>query len=125
MADQPRPWQMGLQDFVTEGGNQINSFHNLLNVLILLIVVFVLGLLVYVVWRFNEKTNPVPSQTTHNMVLEVAWTVVPIVILLAIAFPSFTVLRTRRTFPRSTYGITRATVPSVEPSSTTTTSNRG
>ena len=61
---------------------------------------FVLALLVYVVLRFNEKANPTPSKTTHNTVLEVAWTIIPIFILVAIAIPSFKLLYLQYTFPK-------------------------
>jgi cytochrome c oxidase subunit 2 len=99
LADRPRDWQIGLQDFVTDIGDYINWFHNVLNVLIFVISAFVLGLLLYVLWRFDEKRNPVPSKTTHNSILEVAWTVVPIIILLTIAFPSFKLLRQQLIIP--------------------------
>jgi cytochrome c oxidase subunit 2 len=96
---QPSPWQMGLQGFVTEIGHEIDAFHNWLLVLITLISLFVLGLMIYVIWRFNEKANPTPTKTTHNQILEVAWTVVPILILLGIAFPSFRLLRHQLIIP--------------------------
>ena len=69
-----------------------NSLHNELLVIITLITLFVLGLLLYVIVRFNAKRNPVPSQTTHNTVLELLWTTLPILILVVIAIPSFKLL---------------------------------
>jgi cytochrome c oxidase subunit 2 len=89
LAAQPQPWQMGFQPAVSPTMERIQSFHDLLLVIITLISVFVLGLLVYVVWRFSEKRNPTPSKTTHNTLIEVIWTVVPVIILVIIAVPSF------------------------------------
>ena len=94
------PWQMGLQDAVSPSMEGIHWFHNgLLLPLITVITLFVLGLLVYVMVRFNAKANPVPSQTTHNTLVEVAWTVVPILILVVIAIPSFRLLYLQRNIP--------------------------
>jgi cytochrome c oxidase subunit 2 len=91
-ADQPEPWQMGFQPAATPVMEQIHSFHELLLYILVAITVFVLALLVYVSVRFNEKANPVPSKTTHNTLLEVAWTVVPIVILVVISVTSLKLL---------------------------------
>jgi cytochrome c oxidase subunit 2 len=63
--------------------------------------VFVLGLLVYCIYRFNEKANPKPSKTTHNTMIEVAWTIVPVLILVAVAIPSFRLLRTQLSDPKA------------------------
>ena len=71
---------------------RIDSFHNLLLVITITIAVFVTGLLLYVMVKFNEKANPVPTKTTHNTALEVIWTIVPIIILVVIAVPSFKLL---------------------------------
>ena len=71
---------------------RIESFNTLLLPLISAIVVFVLGLLLYTAWRFSEKRNPTPSKTTHNTVIEVLWTVIPVIILVIIAVPSFKLL---------------------------------
>jgi len=90
---QPRPWQIGLQPQVTNVGERVNSLHNELLWIISLITIFVLGLLLYVLLRFNERRNPVPTRTTHNTLLEVAWTIVPVMILVAIAIPSFRLLK--------------------------------
>jgi cytochrome c oxidase subunit 2 len=98
---QPVPWQVGFQDAASPLMAEINSFHNMLLVIISVIALFVLGLLLYVMVRFNAKANPTPSQTTHNTVLEVLWTVVPIVILTLIAIPSFKLLYYQNTIPES------------------------
>ncbi|MBN9064046.1 MAG: cytochrome c oxidase subunit II [Rhizobiales bacterium 65-9] len=96
----PRDWEINLQPMVTEVGHRIVSLHNGLVIIITAITVFVLALMIYVCWRFNEKNNPTPSKTTHSTVLEVAWTVVPILILLGIAIPSFRLLRYQLILPQ-------------------------
>jgi cytochrome c oxidase subunit II len=96
---QPEPWQMDLQDPATPVAEYINWFHNYLLVIITAISLFVLGLLVYVMVKFNAKANPVPSKTTHHVGLEVAWTVIPVLILVAIAIPSFRLLYLQRNIP--------------------------
>lgn len=92
LADMPQPWEMGFQSAATPVMEEINDFHNVLLVIITLITVFVLGLLLYVMYRFSEKRNPKPSRTAHNTALEVAWTVVPVLILVFIATRSFPLL---------------------------------
>src|SRR3546814_53499 len=91
-AQQPRDWQMGLQPAATPQMEQLSNFHNLLLVVITGITLFVLALMIYVIVRFNEKRNPEPTKTTHNTLVEVLWTVVPVIILVAIAIPSFKLL---------------------------------
>ncbi|MBL27317.1 MAG: cytochrome c oxidase subunit II [Rhodospirillaceae bacterium] len=91
-AAQPRPWEMGMQPAASPVMDQMEGFHDLLLVIITVISVFVLLLLIYVMWKFNAKANPQPSRTAHNTVLEVAWTVVPILILVIVAIPSFKLL---------------------------------
>lgn len=98
---QPRPWQLGFQEAVTPIMHQITSFHDFLLILITVITLFVLALLIYVALRFNARTNPKPSRTTHNTTLEVLWTVVPIIILLVIAVPSFRLLFAQYDFPKA------------------------
>lgn len=85
-------WQIGLQRAATPTMEQINSFHNLLLYIIIAISVFVLVLLLWVMFRYRESANPTPSKTTHNTMVEVVWTVVPIMILVLIAVPSFKLL---------------------------------
>jgi cytochrome c oxidase subunit 2 len=97
----PSPWQLNLQNPVTEVAAYINWFHDWLNVIIFIISIFVLGLLIYVAWRFNEKANPTPSKTTHNALLEVAWTVIPVLILVVIAIPSFRLLKLQLEIPQA------------------------
>jgi cytochrome c oxidase subunit II len=88
----PFPWQMGFQAPATPVMRELVNFHTFLTWLITAISIFVLALLVYIVWRFNAKTNPVPSKNSHNTVLEVLWTVIPIAILVIMAIPSFRLL---------------------------------
>jgi len=92
VTGQPHPWQLGLQAGATPVMDDIIWFHDFLLWVIAAIVVFVLTLLVIVVLKFNARSNPVPSRTTHNTTIEVAWTVVPVLILVAIAVPSFRLL---------------------------------
>jgi cytochrome c oxidase subunit 2 len=88
-----------MQGMVTEVGRDMSTFHTYLLWLISAICLFVLALLVIIVVRFSEKRNTVPSRTTHNTLLEVAWTIVPVLILVAIAIPSFRLLRQQLIVP--------------------------
>jgi cytochrome c oxidase subunit II len=88
-AAEPKPWELGFQPPATPVKDRLSAFHDELLIIITLITVFVLGLLVYVMWRFNHRRNPVPSRTSHNTVIEMLWTVVPVLILIIIAIPSF------------------------------------
>jgi len=85
----PKPWEIGMQPAFSPAKERIIELHNLVLVIITLITVFVGGLLLTVMLRFNAKKNPAPSITSHNTILEVAWTVVPVLILVVIAIPSF------------------------------------
>lgn len=96
---QPEPWQMGMQTPVTPIAREMQSFHTLLMWIITAITVFVAGLIVYVAYRFNERTNPTPSKTAHNTPIEIAWTIVPVLILVVIAIPSFRLLRGQLILP--------------------------
>ena len=89
---QPAPWEHTLQEAATPVMENIIWFHNFLLVLITVITLFVLALLVIVVVKFNARANPVPSKTTHNTLIEVAWTLIPVLILVGIAVPSFRLL---------------------------------
>jgi cytochrome c oxidase subunit 2 len=100
-GDQPRPWEITLQEAATPVMENIISFHNLLLVIITVITLFVLALLVIVVVKFNAKANPVPSKTTHNTLIEVAWTLIPVLILVAIAVPSFRLLFQQLDLPKA------------------------
>lgn len=91
-AGRSEPWQMGQQAAASPVMERIVDFHNFLLVIELSIVVFVMALLGYIILRFNAKANPVPSKTTHNTVLEVIWTAVPILILVIISIPSMRLL---------------------------------
>jgi cytochrome c oxidase subunit 2 len=96
----PVPGQMGFQLAATDIASYIHWFHDdILMPVITVISVFVLVLLLYVVWRFNEKSNPTPSKTTHNTLIEVIWTIAPVIILVFIAIPSFRLLTMQLTFP--------------------------
>jgi len=89
---QPSPWQVGLQQSASPVMDNIIWFHDFLLYIISGIAGFVLVLLVVVMVRFNARTNPSPSRTTHNTLIEIAWTLIPIVVLMVIAVPSFKLL---------------------------------
>ncbi len=97
---QPSPGQIGMQGAVSPVAQEIHDFHDLVNYIIIAIAVFVAVLLAVALIRFNEKANPTPSRTTHNTMLEVAWTVIPIVILVVIAIPSFKLLYLQYSYPK-------------------------
>jgi cytochrome c oxidase subunit 2 len=96
---QPSPWGFVFQESATEVMDRITSFHNLLLWLVTIITLFVLALMVIIVIRFNAKSNPTPSRTTHNTFIEIIWTVVPIAILVVIAIPSIRLLNLQLEIP--------------------------
>jgi cytochrome c oxidase subunit II len=96
---QPSPWQLGFQQSASPVMDNVIWFHDFLLWLITAIALFVLVLLIVVIVRFNAKANPTPSKTTHHTMLEVAWTLVPVIILVAIAVPSFKLLFLQQTIP--------------------------
>jgi cytochrome c oxidase subunit 2 len=100
-GQQPKPWEYTLQEAATPVMENITSFHTLLVWIITIITLFVLALLVIVVVKFNAKANPVPSRTTHNTLIEVAWTLIPVLILVAIAVPSFRLLFQQLDIPKA------------------------
>lgn len=85
-------WQIGFHEAVTSSAERIHHFHDLLLYIISAIVLFVFVLLLIVAVRFNEKANPKPSKTTHNVMLEIVWTLIPFLILVVISVPSFKLL---------------------------------
>jgi cytochrome c oxidase subunit 2 len=101
VAGQPVDWQMGFQPAASPVMERMIDFHNLLLVIIFSVAAFVMVLLLIIIVRFNAKANPVPSKTTHNTLLEVIWTIVPIMILVVIAIPSFKLLFFYDTVPDS------------------------
>jgi cytochrome c oxidase subunit II len=98
---QPSPAQLGFQEPVTEIMHFINNFHYGMVILITAITVFVLALMLYAMYRFSEKRNPKPSQTTHHVGLEIAWTIIPVLILVVVAIPSFRLLKLDMTLPKA------------------------
>jgi cytochrome c oxidase subunit II len=96
---QPTPWELGLQDAATPVMADIVWFHNYVLWIITAITIFVLALLLICIFRFNARANPTPSRTTHNTPIEVIWTIVPVIILVAIAIPSFRLLFTELDVP--------------------------
>ena len=91
-AGHPEPWQLGFQSSASPVMDDIVWFHDFLLYLIVAITLFVLALLVIVMVKFNARANPVPSRITHNTTIEVLWTVIPVLILVTIAVPSFRLL---------------------------------
>jgi cytochrome c oxidase subunit II len=89
MAQAPRPWEMAMQPGFSPVKRQIIALHDVVLVIITLITLFVGVLLAWVIYRYNERKNPNPGRTSHHTILEVAWTILPVLILVAIAIPSF------------------------------------
>jgi cytochrome c oxidase subunit 2 len=85
----PHPWQMGMQMPHSPVEKNIQALNGPVTILIVVISVFVAGLLAYVIWRYDHKRNPVPGTVSHNSTLEALWTVLPVLILVGIAIPSF------------------------------------
>jgi cytochrome c oxidase subunit 2 len=88
----PQPWEIGFQDAASLSAIEQHKFHNFLLWVISSITLFVTVLLIYVMVRYNKRANPVASQTSHNVLIEIIWTVVPVIILLIIVIPSFRLL---------------------------------
>src|ERR1700757_1980872 len=98
---QPSPWEWTLQPSGSPVMDNIHWFHNVLLTIITIITLFVLGLLITVMVKFNARANPVPSRTTHNTIIEVAWTLIPVLILVSIAVPSFRLLFLELDIPKA------------------------
>ncbi len=96
-----KAWQLGFQDPASPVAEKMHEFHDLLLYIITGIVIFVLALLVYVLVRFRAKANPVPSKTTHNVLIEIIWTAIPVLILIVIAIPSFKLLYYQGSVPET------------------------
>jgi cytochrome c oxidase subunit 2 len=88
----PVDWQTGFQPAASPVMERIEDFHKELLVIIVLVSVFVAALLLWIIVRYNQRRNPTPSKTAHNTLLEVAWTIIPVIILVIIAIPSFRLL---------------------------------
>ena len=96
---------LGFQHAVTPIMERITEFHNLLLWIISLVTLFVMGLLIWVMWRYSAKNNPVPSKNSHNTLLEVVWTALPVVILIAISVFSFPLLYYTEEIPDADFTI--------------------
>ena len=102
LADQPKEWQLGFQNPASDGMRDIVNFHNnLLLPIIIAISVFVLFLMIYACVRFRASKNPNPSTTTHNVTVEILWTLIPCLILIVMAVPSFKILYSQDTIPKA------------------------
>ena len=95
----PHSWQMHFQDAATPVMEEMTKFHDHLLIIIFTIVVLVTAILLYILFRFSAKRNPVPNRFTHNVALEVFWTLIPVVILVMIGIPSLRVLRLAEEIP--------------------------
>ena len=91
-AQAPTPWEVDFQTALSPSMERIVDFNFMVTIIIVVITAFVFGLMAWIVIRYNAKRNPVPTRTTHNTLLEVTWTIVPVIILLVIAVPSFRLL---------------------------------
>ena len=101
-ANQPKDWQLGFQNPASDGMRDIVNFHNnLLLPIIIAISVFVLFLMIYACIRFRASANPVPSKRTHNVTVEILWTLIPCLILIVMAVPSFKILYKQDTIPKA------------------------
>jgi|TARA_B100001540_G_scaffold281529_1_gene271673 cytochrome c oxidase subunit 2 len=96
-SSEPKPWQLNLQEPAGIIAELSTDLHDFLLIVITLISLFVLGLLIYVCIRFRENKNPKPSKTSHNTIIEILWTVIPVIILVVIAVPSFKLLYIQET----------------------------
>lgn len=99
LASDVRPWQMGFQEAVTPVMRDLVSLHDFMMIVMFGVVVVVFFLLLYVIFRFNAKSNPVPNRFSHNVLIEVIWTVIPVIILVVLFIPSIKVLRRAETIP--------------------------
>ena len=101
-ADQPKDWQLGFQNPASDGLRDIVNFHNnLLLPIIIAISVFVLFLMLFACVRFRASANPNPSKRTHNVTVEILWTLIPCLILIVMAVPSFKILYKQDTIPKA------------------------
>ena len=101
-ADQQKDWQLGFQNPASDGMRDIVNFHNnILLPIIIAISVFVLFLMLYACVRFRASANPNPSKRTHNVAVEVLWTLIPCLILIVMAVPSFKILYKQDTIPKA------------------------
>jgi cytochrome c oxidase subunit 2 len=101
LAAEPKPWQLGFQPPATPITQRVDAFHDELLIIITLITVFVMALLAYVIVRFRASAHPVPTRTSHNPLVEVLWTVIPVLILVTIAVPSFKLMYYMDEVPKS------------------------
>lgn len=98
----PKDWQLGFSEPATELMSDVIAFHSyILMPIITGISILVLALLLYIAYRYNSNRNQIASSTTHNTVIEVLWTVIPVILLIIIAIPSFRILYTAETIPKA------------------------
>lgn len=107
-AVQPQDWQIYMQEPASPIALGMVNFHNLLLIIIGFIVILVSALLLWVMFRYREEANPVPSRTSHNTTIEIIWTVVPVLILVVIAIPSFRLLYAQNAAPKEADVVVKA-----------------
>ena len=96
----PQNWQVGMQPAASPVMERIEDFHTMLLYIITGVCLFVLALLIWVMIRYNQRANPVPSKNHHNTALEIFWTLIPVAILVVIAIPSFRLLYFEADIPK-------------------------
>ncbi|PCJ29786.1 MAG: cytochrome c oxidase subunit II [Rickettsiales bacterium] len=101
LASKPEPWQLYLQEAATPVMEELTAFHDFMMIIITGVTLFVFFLIIYVVLRFNAKANPVPAKFSSNLTVEIAWTLIPVIILIIIAVPSFRILKMAEHTPDS------------------------
>jgi cytochrome c oxidase subunit 2 len=92
LADQPHPWQMGFQEPATPVMEGIHALHNSLLYVIGIIGFLVVAAVLFVIFRFRESRNPIPSKTSHHTLLEIIWTAIPAIIVTVLAVHSLKLL---------------------------------
>ncbi|HJK87468.1 MAG TPA: cytochrome c oxidase subunit II [Candidatus Megaira endosymbiont of Hartmannula sinica] len=100
-ADKPKSWQFGFQEPASEIMRQLYDFHSFIMIILSSIIIFVLALLIYVIYNFHHTKHPVPNRFSHNLTVEIIWTLIPIIILIIIAIPSFRILKFAEEMPKS------------------------
>jgi len=100
-ADAPKPWQINFQEAATPVMERVESLHNFLMIIMTGVVVIVMFLLIFVCLRYNSKANPVPNKFSHNVTMEIIWTIIPVILLVIIAIPSFRTLHYMEHTPKA------------------------
>ncbi len=100
-ASEAVPWQMGFQEPATSLMERVIALNNFILILITAICILVLVLLVWCVFRYHESRNPTPSTTSHNTLLEIIWTLIPVSIIISVAIPATHLLYYQERIPQT------------------------